>query len=481
MEKRVIDIQQIEEAFTYLSEDVKNHCLRISQYAEVVFTQIVAEDLYQETGAGRRDLVAENKKLIAEAALYHDIGKAYMPELYQTFNVHFNAEELAVYKNHIPDGINLVNATMKGFAKRKAVERHMIEDAINDHHECYDGSGYPAGKTGDEISYAGQIIGMLNYFDNLSMVLVSENPVEEAMEKMKPEVGKKFNPVFFKCLGSCRAKIKKIFYSNGASPQIIKSVDTFVKRRNRPMELEYRSIIDGEKNFIGYDTQLKFSDGKENTWTYEDVKHIISKQGIAVDTSIYFLYEGCDALRRFDTYELPSESVTIPMLPLFYTKKGIYKNLMKVLEDEEIAKEHIRVALSATMLEKPSKALIATLEEFNANGIRTIVTDLYYMMISPPALKAIGIQAVRLHADMNNEIGLDALQRWVKEAISLGIEVAIDGVDKNKNFQSFQELGVTEYTGILVSDFSKEKEMLEKEIAVRQAKTVSATQSGLLQ
>lgn len=481
MENRVVNIQQIDEAFAYLSQEMKEHSERISRYAEIIFTQIVAEDLYTETPAGRRELIAENKKLMSEAALYHDIGKAYIPEIYQTFNIHFTAEELAVYKNHIPDGVQLVNTTMKGFAKRKAVERKMIQDAIRDHHEFYDGSGYPEGKAGDAISYTGQILSMVNYLDNLSMVIVSENPIDEAIEKMKAEAGIKFNPEFFKCLCSCRAKLKKVFLSNGASPLVIKGTDTFVKRRQRPMELEYRRINDGEKNFLGYDTQMKFSNGKENIWSYEDVKHIISKKGIALDTCLYFLYEGCDALRRYETYDIPSETVTLTMLPLFFSKKTVLRNVLQVMEDEEMDKTKIRIAFAANMLEKPTKGFLATIEELGTQEIPTIAVDLPYMMITPQELVQMGIKAVRLHSDANNEVGLEVLQQWIREAVALEIKVGIDGIDKIKNFQLFQELGVSEFTGIFVSDFSSEKDILAREVAVRQAKTEAAANSGLLQ
>lgn len=474
MEKRVVDIQQIEEAFKYLSKEMQDHSQRISQYTEILFTQIVAEDLCTDTGVGRRMFVADNKGVAAEAGLYHDIGKAYVPELYQVYNSRFTSEEVAVYKKHMEDGMNLVQTTMTGFNRRSATHKNMILDGIRDHHETRDGAGYPEGKQGDDISYMGQIVGLVNRFDELSMKTVSESPVDEALDLLKNEVEMKYNPVFYKCLCSSRGKLKRVFLTHGEKDsQVIKSVDMFVKRRIRPMELAYRPIWDTEKNFLGYDCQMRFSNGKENAWTYEDVKHIISKQGIAVDACLYFIYEACDALRRFDSYQIPSKGATITMMPLFFSKKGIVKNIFTILEQEELDIRHIRIGIAAAQLEKPTKAFLATIEEMNKNGIRTIVTDLEYQMISPKELKEMGIQAVRLAPDANSELEIQQLQMWVNEAIYLGIQVAFDGVDKIRNLPTLKNMGVRECTGLLVGDYEQEKVILEREIAVRQAATDS--------
>ena len=472
MEKRVVEIHQIEEAFQYLCKEMQDHSQRISQYTELLFAQIVAEDLCTDTGVGRRVFVAENKSVAAEAGLYHDIGKAYVPEVYQIYNSRFTAEEEAVYKKHIEDGMNLVQATMVGFNRRSATHKNMILDGIRDHHETLDGTGYPEGKQGDDISYMGQIVGIVNRFDRISMRTVSENPVDEALDILKNEVPSKYNPDFYKCLCSIRGKLKRVFLVHGEKDsQVIKGVDMFVKRRIRPMELAYRPIWNTEKEFLGYDCQMRFSNGKENVWTYDDVKHIISKQGIAADTCLYFIYEACDALRRFHAYQIPSKRATITMMPLFFSKKGIVKQILTVLEQEEMDKRHIRIGIAATQLEKPTKVLLSTIEEMNKNGIPTIVTELEYPMITPKALKEMGINAVRLSVNASNELEVQQLQKWLSEALYLHIEVAFDGVDKLRNLAILKNMGVSECTGLLAGDYDQEKLILEREIAMRQAAT----------
>ncbi len=468
MAERVVALQNIKEAFEYLSPEVQEHSRRVSRYAEVLFTQIVMEDLYSETGAGRRYLQAENKDVVAEAALYHDIGKAYVPPLYQQSHQNFTAEEVAVYRQHIPDGMTLMTDTMPGFKKRPATERNILTETIRDHNEYCDGSGFPEGKTQDAISYVGRIVCLVNEFDHLCMSIVSEDPVEEAVARMQGEGNEKYDPEFFKMFLLCKGKFKRIFATNSAGSLVIPTVDTFVRRRIRPMELAYRPILGAGKQFLRYDCKMLFSNGKENVWHYDDVRHIISKQSIAVDLCNYFAYEACDALRRFQIYEIPHNGVTLTMLPLFFSKKSNVRDLLTILENEEMDVDRFRIGVPAELFEKPSKAMVATLAECREVKLGCIVTGLDFRMVEPQVLKDCGVTTVRLNVASDDEMNMPHFTQWVQDAQQSGIVVSMDGLDKTRQLQKLETLGIFDYTGTLAGDFESEKTILQREIAMRQ-------------
>ncbi len=468
MGDRVVTLERIEDAFNMLAPEVQKHCERVSRYAEVVFTQIVVEDLYTETGAGRRYLQAENKDFVREAALYHDIGKAYVPDLYQESHPNFTAEEVALYRKHVAEGMTLVQDKMEGFKKKSATERNIFIETIRDHHEYLDGSGYPNGKQGKDISYVGLIVGMVNDFDHLCMSIVSEDPVEEAVEKMKSELTGRYDPQFFQMFLQCKGKLKRIFATNSVGSLAIPTVDTFVRRRIRPMELCYRPIVGAERNFLGYDCGMRFSNGKENVWTYDDVRHIMSKHGLAVDACIYFAYEACDTLRRFQNYDIPNSRVTVPMLPLFFSKKTNVRELLTVLENEEMGTERFRIGIPAELFEKPTKAMTATLEECKLQKLDCMVVDLDFRMVEAKVLADCGVTAVRLKTDSGDELELTYFENWVKTAHDLGIQVMVDGLDKTRQMQRAAALGLCEYTGTMAGDFESEKTILQREIALKQ-------------
>ena len=138
MQTLVREIHSLEEAFSYLAPEVRNHSRRVAEYAEALFVQVVSEELYEGNPKGAREFKEENRKLAYEAGMYHDIGKAYFPEPYQTNAANLMEEEVAVYRQHVENGVLLLPQIVKGFNGRKDLEKRMVLDGIRDHHERVD-------------------------------------------------------------------------------------------------------------------------------------------------------------------------------------------------------------------------------------------------------------------------------------------------------------------------------------------------------
>ena len=90
-------------------------------------------------------------ELIRTAGLLHDIGMIAVPEAVVDKQDALTEEELALIRTHPAKGAEIVEPM------------HHLGPAITyilEHHERWDGSGYPHGKRGDEISLGGQIVGI---------------------------------------------------------------------------------------------------------------------------------------------------------------------------------------------------------------------------------------------------------------------------------------------------------------------------------
>ena len=71
-----------------------------------------------------------------------------------------NQEDLTIINNHIKNSIEII--TNSSFCRNKSIIYGII-----DHHEYYNGKGYPSKKTGKNISLFGRIIGIAAYYDEL--------------------------------------------------------------------------------------------------------------------------------------------------------------------------------------------------------------------------------------------------------------------------------------------------------------------------
>jgi putative nucleotidyltransferase with HDIG domain len=96
---------------------------------------------------------------LGQAALLHDIGKQGLPDRMRHPTEHFLMHEHRLYQSHVQLGVEA--------AGRMGLSRRTIE-AIAQHHEMVDGSGFPLRlRGGEQIELAGKVIALVNRYDNL--------------------------------------------------------------------------------------------------------------------------------------------------------------------------------------------------------------------------------------------------------------------------------------------------------------------------
>jgi putative nucleotidyltransferase with HDIG domain len=110
---------------------------------------------------GRRmGLSQQELEKLEFSAILHDVGKIGIPDSILLKPGKLTDEEYKVIKNHTVYGAEILSQV-------KYVDETILSGAL-EHHERLDGSGYPYGKKGEEISLFGKIIGIADVFDALS-------------------------------------------------------------------------------------------------------------------------------------------------------------------------------------------------------------------------------------------------------------------------------------------------------------------------
>ncbi|MCV2886663.1 DUF3369 domain-containing protein [Aestuariibacter sp. AA17] len=135
---------------------------------------------------GLDDKEIETLKL---AVPLHDIGKLKVPEEILNKHGRLSDSERDVIKNHAQCGYTL----LKG-SKRPIIQAAAI--VARDHHEYWDGSGYPRGLKGEEIHVFCRITAVADVYDALRCGQPYKEPwpVEKVIEVFKSERGKQFEP-----------------------------------------------------------------------------------------------------------------------------------------------------------------------------------------------------------------------------------------------------------------------------------------------
>ncbi len=166
------------------SKETGNHVKRVALYSQKLAL------LY--------GLSYEESNILHMASPMHDIGKVGIPDAILNAPRKLNKEEYEIMKTHAKLGYEMLKYSNKPILKAAAI-------VANEHHEKWDGSGYPNATSGENIHIYGRITAVADVFDALGSDRVYKKAweLEKILTLFKEESGKHFDP-----------KIVKLFLDN---------------------------------------------------------------------------------------------------------------------------------------------------------------------------------------------------------------------------------------------------------------------------
>ncbi len=130
-----------------------DHCERIRELSNAVGREL--------------NLPSERRHLLNYAAYLHDVGKTRLPSALLRKPEPLSETEWAEVKRHPDYGRELLEATFMRAAG----------DIVAQHHERFDGSGYPLGLSGEAVLKEARVIAVVDSYD----ALTSDRPYREAV------------------------------------------------------------------------------------------------------------------------------------------------------------------------------------------------------------------------------------------------------------------------------------------------------------
>ncbi|MEO5356142.1 MAG: two-component system response regulator [Nitrospirae bacterium YQR-1] len=172
---RIEIIRRLGRAAEFKDNETGLHVIRMSFYSKLI-----------AMSHGLSNMAAE---MIYQAAPMHDIGKIGIPDTILQKPAKLDEKEWEIMRKH-----PVIGATIIGMHASELLETARVVSLT--HHEKWDGSGYPNGIMEEDIPIEGRIIAIADVFDALTSKRPYKEPwpVEKAVELIKSEKGKHFDP-----------------------------------------------------------------------------------------------------------------------------------------------------------------------------------------------------------------------------------------------------------------------------------------------
>jgi len=172
---RIETIRRLMRAVELRDDDTGGHIERIGD---------LSAQLARDVGLGDEEVA-----LLRLAAPMHDVGKIGIADAILRKPGRLTPEERTAMERHAELGHQLLTGSGSALLELAA-------SVAWTHHERFDGGGYPRGLAGDAIPLTGRVVAVADVFDALTSdrVYRAAWPVDRALETMRAESGRHFDP-----------------------------------------------------------------------------------------------------------------------------------------------------------------------------------------------------------------------------------------------------------------------------------------------
>lgn len=168
-------IRRLGRAAEYRDDMTGFHIIRMSRYSQLL-----------GLAAGMNEVEAE---MLLNASPMHDIGKIGIPDHVLLKPGKLDPEEWKIMQTHVDIGVEILSGSDSELMAIAA-------EVAQNHHEKWDGSGYPRALAGEDIPLTGRVVALADVFDALTTKRPYKEAwsIEDTVEFLKEQSGKHFEP-----------------------------------------------------------------------------------------------------------------------------------------------------------------------------------------------------------------------------------------------------------------------------------------------
>ena len=150
-----------------------NHIQRTTYYINILLDAMLKRGVYAD------EIQSWNIDTVVSSARLHDIGKIVVTDLILNKPGKLTSEEYEIMKTHAEEGEKLIDIIIN-----ESGDEYFLRSArlfAGNHHERWDGAGYPCGLKGEDIPLHGRIMAVADVYD----ALISDRPYKKGFTHEK--------------------------------------------------------------------------------------------------------------------------------------------------------------------------------------------------------------------------------------------------------------------------------------------------------
>ena len=202
---KVLDLEKVSDAVGWMVESVVRNPDGMIWLARLKSVDTYAYDhglntaIYLIAFGRHLGLPEDQLQVIGTVGLMQDIGKIKLPRALLDKHEKLSAPEFKIFQTHVAHSIEIIRGS------KEATD--ILVGAVEQHHERYDGSGYPKGLRGEQISTLGVMAGLVDSYAAMISVRPYAQPmsVQQALHDLYASRNQKFKSElveeFIQCVG----------------------------------------------------------------------------------------------------------------------------------------------------------------------------------------------------------------------------------------------------------------------------------------
>jgi len=184
-------------------DSAAQHMKRKSRYVQALGQQLLNED----------PEVQIDLDILTACAPFLDLGKIATEDQILSKSGHMSAQDFVTFQQHVADGLAVVECVIDAFPHLEGTVLDTLRQLIAQHHEKFNGSGYPAHLHDQQISMESRICAVVDVLD-----VMTSNPAQRgnwdfdvAIDYILQHANDHFDPLCVNALGGHREQFRTIY------------------------------------------------------------------------------------------------------------------------------------------------------------------------------------------------------------------------------------------------------------------------------